>query len=84
MSAAALGTAMDAFFMAAGGGGFARLGWSGLRRRAAAPAPAVAGESTPAPMQSLPWKLLWGFCLLFGTFVALCGLFLGLSVILPE
>jgi len=77
-----VGTAMDALFLLGGGLGFARLGWMGVRRRA--PETAGDGPAAAAPaMSSTPWKLLWGLCLVFGAFIAICGLFLGLSLVLP-
>ena len=80
MSGFDLGTAMDALFMIGGGGGFARLGWSGLKRRVPAPA---AGEPAPPPMSTAPLKALWLFCLLFGAFILVCGLLLAVSAVLP-
>jgi hypothetical protein len=81
VSGDALGTAMDALFLAGGGLGFARLGWMGVRRRA--PVPAGGGRDAGPPPSSTPWKLLWALCLAFGAFVAICGLFLALSLVLP-
>ena len=82
MSGDTVGTAMDALFLLAGGLGFARFGWSGLRRPA--PAPAEAGcEAAAPPPRSAGWQVFSVLILLFGGFVALCGLFLGLDLILP-
>lgn len=83
MSGGNLGTAFTGAVLMYGGASFARVGWRGLRR----PAPAVAPgqELAPPPAgTSLPWKTLWLFMLLFGAFVFVCGLFLLLSLVLPE
>ncbi|MBV9929563.1 MAG: hypothetical protein JO013_01300 [Alphaproteobacteria bacterium] len=82
MSGDTIGTAMDALFLLAGGLGFARFGWSGLRRPA--PAPVEAGAEASAPSRaSTGWQIFSALLLLFGGFVALCGLLLGLSLVLP-
>jgi hypothetical protein len=78
---------MDALFLTAGGLGFARFGWGGLARRRAAAAPSQAGpdiQAMPSPRASTGWQIFCALVLLFGGFIALCGLLLGLSLILPE
>jgi len=89
MSGDTLGTAMDTLFLIGGGLGFARLGWVGLKRRTAA-APAAdpqAGSDAAAAVQppraSTGWQIFSALLLLFGGFIALCGLLLGLSILLP-
>lgn len=90
MSGDTVGTAMDALFMLGGGLGFARLGWGGLNpRRAGAPETAQdgAGPEQAAPPPAAPstgWQVFSILLLLFGGFVALCGLILGLSMVFPE
>jgi hypothetical protein len=66
-----------------GGVAFARLGWAGVKRRASEPQPGRE-LAAAAPGTSPPWKALWLLCLLFGAFILVCGLFLLLSVLLPE
>ena len=85
MSGDTVGSAMDSLFLLAGGLGFARLGWGGLaRRRAAAPSQAGADAAAmPPPAPSTAWQIFSILILLFGGFIALCGLMLGLSLILP-
>jgi hypothetical protein len=86
MSGNTLGTAMDALFLTAGGLGFARFGWTGLNRRRAAAAPLQAGsdaQAVPSPRPSTGGQIFSVLVLLFGGFIALCGLLLGLSLILP-
>jgi hypothetical protein len=79
-----IGTAMDALFMIAGGLGFARLGWGGLNRRNAAPSgPGAEAAALPPPRPSAGWQIFSALLLLFGGFIALCGLFLGLSLVMP-
>jgi len=83
-----IGTAMDALFLVGGGLGFARLGWGGLNRRGAQAASAdpQAGSDAAAvqpPRASTGWQIFSALLLLFGGFIALCGLFLGLSLVLP-
>lgn len=87
MSGDTVGTAMDALFMLGGGLGFARLGWGGLKPRAAQTARAsedAAAVTAPQPARSTGWQVFAILLLLFGGFIALCGLMLGLSLILPE
>lgn len=83
MSGESIGTAVTGAFMAFGGLGFARLGWTGLRRRAPEPQP---GRELAAPSSAgaLAMKALWLFCLAFGLFVLGCGLILILAPFLPE
>jgi hypothetical protein len=86
MSGDTLGTAMDALFLTAGGLGFARFGWGGLNRRGGAVAASESGSdaaATTAPRASTGWQVFSALVLLFGGFIALCGLFLGLSLVLP-
>jgi len=83
MSGDALGTGFAAAVLIYGGAWFARTGWRSLRRPAAAPQPGP-DLAAPPPGASLPWKLLWIFMLLFGAFALICGLFLALSIFLPE
>lgn len=83
MSGDAIGTAVTGAFMAFGGLGFARLGWTALRRRAPASQP---GQelAAPSPAAGMAIKALWLFCLVFGLFVSGCGLILMLAPVLPE
>jgi hypothetical protein len=88
VSGDAIGTAMDALFMVGGGLGFARIGWGGLNRRRAAAGPAEPqsacdGATLPPPRASTGWQVFSALILLFGGFIALCGLILGLRLILP-
>ena len=81
MSGGALQTGVTGAALIYGGAMFARFGWRGLRR----PQPAAAAAPAPAsPGPSLGAKLLYAFSLLFGAFVFVCGLFLALSLFLPE
>lgn len=75
-------TALTGAFVALGGYSFARLGWTGMKRRAAEPAP---GQelATPSAMAWPAWKLLWAFLLLFGLFALGCGLLLMIGPFLP-
>jgi hypothetical protein len=90
MSGDTIGTAMDALLMVGGGLGFARLGWGGLNTRTASAAretaqDGAAPEQAPAPARpSTAWQVLSILLLLFGGFVALCGLLLALSLAFPE
>ena len=83
MSGGALGTGVVAAMLIYGGAWFARFGWRALRSPAA---PVLPGRelAPPPPGASLPWKLLWIFMLSFGAFTLICGLFLALSIFLPE
>lgn len=84
MSGDALGTAMDALFMVGGGLGFARLGWGGLHPRSAPETAQDGAAPAPAPPRpSTAWQIFWILILLFGGFVALCGVLLGLSMVFP-
>jgi hypothetical protein len=90
MSGDTLGTAMDALFLVGGGLGFARLGWGGLNPRTAAIAPETAQDGAapaaapqPPARPSTGWQVFWILILLFGGFIALCGLLLGLSLVWP-
>jgi hypothetical protein len=85
MSGDTAGSAMDSLFLVAGGLGFARLGWMGVgRRRAAAPSQAASDTAAmPLPARSTAWKIFSVLLLLFGGSIALCGLLLGLSLLLP-
>jgi hypothetical protein len=76
-----VGTAVVGAALAFGGYSFARMGWHGLRQRAPEPAP---GQELAARGPSPAMKLVWGFCLLFGAFVFVCGLLLALSLFLGE
>jgi hypothetical protein len=85
MSGDAIETAVTGFFMAFGGFGFARLGWTALKRRAPTPAPEAGRELAAAsPAGGMAMKALWLFCLAFGLFVLGCGLILMLAPFLPE
>jgi hypothetical protein len=85
MSGDSIGTAMDALFLVAGGLGFARLGWGGLNRRGAEAASQAGPDAAamPPPRASTGWQILSALLLLFGGFIALCGLLLGLSLLFP-
>ncbi|HEY0313307.1 MAG TPA: hypothetical protein VGC56_12525 [Allosphingosinicella sp.] len=85
MSGDTVGSAMDSLFLVAGGLGFARLGWIGVnRRRPAAPSQAGADAAAmPPPARSTAWQIFSALLLLFGGFVALCGLILALSLLFP-
>ncbi|HEY0111821.1 MAG TPA: hypothetical protein VGB59_01580 [Allosphingosinicella sp.] len=75
------GTAVTAAALAFGGYAFARMGWTGLRRRPTDPEP---GRELATPAPSPAMKLVWGFCLLFGAFVLVCGLLLLVSAFVGE
>jgi hypothetical protein len=85
MSDDRIGTAMDALFLLGGGLGFARLGWGGLARRAAA-AGSQPGSATALapPARSAARQIPSALLLLFGGVAALAGLLLALSLFFPE
>ena len=83
MSGDAIETTITGAFMAFGGLGFARLGWTALKRRPAESQPGHELAASSASAGSVAMKALWAFCLLFGLFVIGCGILLSLAGLFP-
>jgi hypothetical protein len=80
-----LATAFTGAALVYAGLAFAKAGRTGLRGPRPIPAPVRAAEPVqPVPPPSLAAKALYAAMLLFGVFVAICGVLLFLSVFLGD